>query len=320
MRRIITYQINKAGEGRKISGFLAQKGYSRQNLTDLKQRADAVMVNGNPVRLQSMLREGDALQIMICEEETSAQIIPADLPVPIVYEDEDILIVDKPAGMPIHPTHGNPDNTLGNALVAVFAARGEAFVYRCINRLDRDTSGLTMIAKHSVSAAVLGRQLNGHEMMQREYVAVTEGYFAEKEGCIEEPLAPIPGDVLKMGVDRENGQRAVTKYKILGEKSGKSLVACTLLTGKTHQIRVHLAHLGHPLLGDYLYHPAYHENQIDRREDEEAGAQQGDQAHMIDRTMLHAGKLTFVHPITEKPMQVRSPMPEDMRRVWGDSF
>ncbi len=316
MQRIITYEIDHTAEGRKISSFLAEKGYSRQNLTDLKNSSPyAVSLNGEAARLRDTLRDGDCLCIRICEEKTSEQIRPVAAKLNIVYEDKDILVVNKPAGMPVHPTHGNPDNTLGNALMAEFGMRGETFVYRCINRLDRDTSGLTIVAKHSVSAAILGRQLEKeHELMQREYLAVVQGHLGVPEGTVRLPLARIPGDVLKMGIDRVNGQMAVTQYKVVGEKKGKSLVSCKLLTGKTHQIRVHMSYLGHPLLGDYLYHPEYSDNQVDRRRGGEIIAAADRSA--AGRTMLHAEKLTFTHPITEKRMQLQAEMPEDMRRVW----
>ena len=159
MNRTITYHITQLPFPHKISGFLKEKGYSEQNLTDLRKREQAICLNGTYVHMNQILTKGDILTVYIQETESSEQIRPVKLPVTIVYEDEDLLVINKSAGMPIHPSRNNPDNSLGNALAWYFKEQNKPFVFRCINRLDRDTSGLTIVAKHAVSAAILGQMV-----------------------------------------------------------------------------------------------------------------------------------------------------------------
>ncbi len=322
MIRVIRYTIDEGDKQKKISGFLKGKGYSAQNLADLKKCREAVLVDGRAARLNDVLRAGEVLTITIAEEEQSAQIQPVHFPVEIIYEDEDLLVVNKPAGMPIQPSHGNAQNSLGNAMMDVFAQRGERFVYRCINRLDRDTSGLTVVAKHSVSAAVLGSQVRDRERagdlaMHREYLVVVAGHLQDECGTVRAPIARVEDQVLRMAVDWTNGQEAVTHYRVLAEGKDATLLSCILETGRTHQIRVHMQYLGHPLLGDYLYHPDYQGNRIDRRTD-------GMQADMtpcpIGRQMLHAWKLSLVQPMTGERMHLIAPIPADMQRIMHTFF
>ena len=159
MDRSVLYQINSLEKPQKISGFLKEKGYSQQNLVDLRKNEQAICLNGTYVHMNHMLAEGDVLTVWIRETENSGQIRPVKLPFSIVYEDEDLLVINKPAGMPVHPSRGNSENSLGNALAWYFKEQGVPFVFRCINRLDRDTSGLTIVAKHAVSAAILGQMV-----------------------------------------------------------------------------------------------------------------------------------------------------------------
>ena len=156
MKRAINYIIEKEDEGRKISGFLRGNGYSYQNLVELKKIPESVVLNGEPVFLNTRLNDRDALEIRIIETESSEHIPPADIPLNIVYEDGDIIVLNKPAGMPTHPSRNNYDNTLANGLVKYYRDQGEDFVFRCTNRLDRDTSGLILVSKHMVSASIMG--------------------------------------------------------------------------------------------------------------------------------------------------------------------
>lgn len=299
MRRVFTYRINKIQNPKKISGFLREQGFSAQNLTDLKKDAKSVVLNGIPVFQNVFLKEGDRLEIHLDETDCSDQIIPVKLPLEICYEDEDLLIINKPARMPIHPSLNNYDNTLGNALMWYFREQGKPFVYRCINRLDRDTSGLVIVAKNSVSAAILSSMISGNgksgkKEIRREYLALVRGALREKQGVIDAPIAREESEMLKRCVDEKNGAPAVTHYRVLAEKNGFSLLSLVLDTGRTHQIRVHLKHIGHPLIGDYLYNPDMTE---------------------ISRQALHAWRLDFLHPITKEPMHFAVPLPEDMQRV-----
>lgn len=301
MNRTITYQISAGDHGQKISGFLKARHYSSQNLIDLKKRNDSVLLNGQPVFQNVKIKEGDELTIHIVEEEVSMHVPPVDLPIDIVYEDEDLLVVNKPAGMPIHTSMKNYDNTLANALAYYFEKQNKPFVYRCINRLDRDTSGLTLIAKHGVSAGILGSMVaaksGGVEDMPsltREYLAIVRGRIGEESGMIDAPLARKGGSIIERVVDFEKGERAVTHYQVLKYENGHTLVRLRLQTGRTHQIRVHMKYIGHGLIGDYLYNP--------------------DMEYMT-RQALHSHKLCFVHPMTWEPMEFVAPMPPDMQRV-----
>lgn len=290
---------------------------------NLKKDNESIQVNGEYKRQNYMLSDGDTLTVFIREQETSAQIIPVQLPLSIVYEDEDLLVINKAAGMPVHPSRNNFDNALANALAYYYKEKGRPFVFRCINRLDRDTSGLTIVAKHMVSAAVLSRMAAekaktgpGSKGMIREYLAIADGMFEKQEGIISAPLARKEDKCLMRVVDFEKGVSAVTSYRVLAAKENKSLVSLRLFTGRTHQIRVHMQYIGHPLLGDFLYHPMYRCNQTDRME---TGADmepvQG--KPLIGRQALHAHRLSFCHPMTGEPVEFRAPLPEDMRQVWN---
>ena len=300
MNRTLRYLLSEddATSSNKLTvkGFLKSQGYSVQNLKILKQQETGILLNGLPVFLNAPLSPGDELTVQIRETRSSENILPAELPLDIVYEDEDLLIVNKAAGMPIHPSQNNRDNSLANALAFRYQNLGEPFTFRCINRLDRDTSGLTIIAKHMVSAGILGGYAadKASAALTREYLAIVRGQVTPPSGVITAPLGRKPGSIIERCVDFEHGEPAMTYYRVLEEKNGCSLLSLTLGTGRTHQIRIHMKYLGYPLIGDYLYNP-------DRE--------------LIDRQALHSYRLCFPHPITRERMEFTAPLPEDMRRV-----
>ena len=234
----------------------------------------------------------DTLTITISENESSENIVPTALPLDIVFEDEDLLIINKSADTPIHPSQGNYDNTLANAVAYYYAQKNEPFTYRCINRLDRDTTGLLILAKHMYSASLLSNMVQNREI-HREYLAIATGCVS-KEGVIEAPIGRVDGSTIERHVDYENGDYACTHYKCLSFQNGYSLVSLKLATGRTHQIRVHMKHIGHPLPGDFLYNPDY---------------------AVINRQALHSYRLEFIHPITNKKMEFTAPLPEDMNSI-----
>ena len=300
MKRIFTYNISELPTPTPIKSFLKRQGFSTRSQIVLKSLPDSVLVNDTPVFLTHPLRNGDILTIRLSEETSSEHIEPVQLPLDILYEDEDMLIVNKPAGMPIHPSQNNRDNSLANALAWYFAQKKEPFIFRCINRLDRDTSGLTIIAKHVVSAGMLSAMVasKGEKGIHREYLAIVKGTVIPKEGTVSAPLSRREGSIIERTVDFEKGERAVTHYRLLHEKNGHSLLSLELETGRTHQIRVHMKYLGFPLIGDYLYNP---------------------DMERMNRQALHAHRLEFVHPITGQPMTFTAPLPEDMRWMEADS-
>lgn len=291
MNRTLTYHIPTTTHEMPVKAYLKNQGYSSQSLITLKKMPDSVLLNGESVYLNRTLSAGDILTIKIIEECSSENIVPMELPLDIVYEDEDLLVINKPAGMPIHPSMNHHDDSLGNALAWYFAGKQQPFIYRCINRLDRETSGLTIVAKHMVSAGILSSRTAS---IHREYLAIVRGSVTPKSGSVCAPIARKEGSILERTVNFAHGEPAVTHYRVLSEKNGHSLVSLILETGRTHQIRVHMKYLGFPLIGDYLYNP--------------------DMEH-ISRQALHSHRLKFIHPITHKPMEFIAPLPQDMSAV-----
>ena len=283
MNRTLQYRGNAENAGMRIGDFLRSQGYSRHVIIHLKKTEHGILLNGEWAYVGQTLKEGDVLEVHIIEEEFSEQIVARELPLTIIYEDEDLMVINKPADMPIHPSINNYDNTLANALMWYFEKQGQPFVYRCINRLDRDTTGLLIVAKNMLSGGILSDMSKKREI-HREYLALAEGKVPES-GVIDAPIARKEESVIERCVDFEKGDRAVTHFWRLDEWNGYSLVRLKLETGRTHQIRVHMKYIGHPLTGDYLYNPDY---------------------RILDHQALHSWKLAFRHPITGEQMQFRA--------------
>lgn len=293
MNRRLTYKITTADNDIRIEQFLRRKGYSRQNLVELKKMPQSILVNGVWLHLNEKLHTDDTLTIHIQETESSKLIPPVYMPLDIVYEDEDLIVVNKPAGMPIHPSMDNYTNSLANALAYYYREQNLPFIFRCTNRLDRDTSGLTVIAKHMLSSNILSGMTKRHEI-QREYFAIVRGKLTPDSGIIHAPLSRKPGSIIERCVDFENGETAITHYQSEGYSNGHTLVRLQLETGRTHQIRIHLKYIGFPLVGDYLYNP---------------------DMEFINRQALHSCHLSFDHPITGIPMDFTAPLPDDMHHI-----
>lgn len=293
MERILTYYIGPTENGLRIEQYLRRQGYSKQNFTDLKKMPRSILVNGEWYYLKQTLHTGDSLTVHIQETESSQKIPPVKLPLDIVYEDDDIIVVNKAAGMPIHPSMNNYKNSLANALAWYYQEQGKPFVFRCTNRLDRDTSGLTVIAKHMLSSNILSNMAVRKEI-RREYLALVRGTVAPSAGTICAPLSRKSGSIIERTVDFENGEPAITHYHVVEEKNGHSLISLQLETGRTHQIRIHMKYLGFPLVGDYLYNP---------------------DMEFIQRQALHSHCLAFQHPVTGEFMEFTAPLPSDMQQL-----
>lgn len=306
MNRTLTYFITKADTPLTVKGFLKRQGYSSRNLIDLKKLPDSILLNGQNAYMNARINPGDELTVSICEEDSSEKIVPVELPLEIIYEDEDLMVINKPAGMPIHPSMNHYSNSLANALAWYFAKQNKPFIFRCVNRLDKDTSGLTIIAKHMLSAGILSAMvaakgtdsaISGTQCpptILREYLAIVRGNVTPASGTINAPISRKEGSVLERTVDFTKGENAVTHYRTVSTKNGYSLLSIILETGRTHQIRVHMKYLGYPLIGDYLYNP---------------------DTAVISRQALHSHRLSFVHPITHKPMDFTAPLPPDMQFI-----
>ena len=292
MKRTLTYTIPTEYDSVTLLSFLKDKNYSSQIITHLKRTKNGILLNGEWARVRDILHTGDELTIQLIEQEDSENIVPTNLPLDIVYEDEDILVINKAANTPIHPSQGNYDNTLANAVAYYYEQKGEFFTYRCINRLDRDTTGLLIIAKNMYSASLLSEMVAKREI-NREYLAIATGKPPEN-GTIIAPIARVDGSTIERCVDEAHGDYACTHYKRIAYKNGYSLVSLKLETGRTHQIRVHMKHIGYPLPGDFLYNPNY---------------------SVIERQALHSHKLSFKHPISEELLEFVAELPIDMMNI-----
>lgn len=289
------YTITNEQENLRIDKYLAQTvpDISRSYLQKLVADGQ-VLVNGVPVKTSYKLKSGDVVQVTIPEPEV-LQIIPEDIPLDILYEDADILIVNKPKGMVVHPAAGHTTGTLVNAVM--YHCKDELSsingVLRpgIVHRIDMDTTGVLVVCKNDMAHQSLAEQLKVHSIT-RIYYAIVYDNLPEEEGTIHKPIGRHPTNRKKQAVNVKNGRDAITHYRVLERLQGKyTLVECRLETGRTHQIRVHMASIHHPLLGDTLYGPAK------------------DPFHLQGQT-LHAGVLGFVHPRTGQYVEFRAELPE----------
>ncbi len=270
-----------------------------------------VRVNGRIPAKNYRLREGDLLEWQMPEPEL-AEATPQNIPIDIVYEDADIVVVNKQVGMVVHPAAGNPDGTLVNALLyhckGTLSGVGGVIRPGIVHRIDKDTSGLLVVAKHDAAHLALAAQLGGHRI-NRIYYAIALGNFKEDSGTVNAPIGRHPTDRKRMAVIRDPEKRAreaVTHWRVLARGSADgmafTLLRCELETGRTHQIRVHMASIGHPLLGDEVYGGSKTAFETRHRS-------------LITGQCLHAGELSFKHPITHEELCFRGVMPEEMQKV-----
>ena len=292
MIRRLRYEVESEFTGYTIEKYLKLKGYSHGCIVYLKKTEEGIKRNGVWAYTKDKLLAGDLLETVFLEEDSSETIVAVEMPLDIVYEDEDILVVNKPSDTPIHPSQGNYDNSLANGVKYYYEKQGINFVFRCINRLDRDTTGLVVIAKNMLSGAALNLDMVNREI-HRTYLAVVKGALPEN-GTIDFPIARKDGSTVERCVDFDRGEHAVTHFECVEQNEKYALAKIWLETGRTHQIRVHMNYIGHPLPGDFLYHN-------DRSE--------------IGRQALHSWRLEFRHPITKELMKFEQPLPEDMRKL-----
>ena len=289
MERQILYIIDK--DYKSISDFLKSKGYTSSNIVELKKYENGIVLNGTWAYMNQKPAILDRLLVRVCEYKKSENILPVFIKLDIKYEDEDIVVVNKPSDMPIHPSLNNYENSMANALM--YCYRDKNFVFRCINRLDRDTTGLSVVAKHFLSAGILNTFMQRSEI-KRVYNAIVEDDGSLKEsGTVDAPIAREDNTLIKRRVSSE-GQRAITHYKVLKRLRGASLIELRLDTGRTHQIRVHMSYIGHPLVGDYLYNERYYDKEN-------------------VRPLLHSKSLSFTHPITGEDLYLECELPKDFK-------
>lgn len=248
----------------------------------------SLLVNGIKVPITHIISPGDVITVSWLQP---CDIVPTNIPLDIVYEDDTLLIINKPAGMLVHPTTSERLTTVGNAIMHYFRTQNASYAFHPVHRLDRNTSGLVLIAKFPHIQHLLS--IDGVKNINRQYVALATGAIEPSIGTIDAAIARHPNSIIQRIVDSK-GQHAKTCYKVLKSLHNASLVELTLLTGRTHQIRVHLSHIGHPIIGDDLY---------------------GGSRELMDRQALHAARLTFTHPISGKSINVSSPLPADIAKV-----
>ena len=299
--------IENSGDDASQTGGQYVNGLSRSFIRKLIDNGD-VQVNGKVVKASFVPKYGDEIELNL-PEAVLPDIVPEDIPLDIVYEDDDVIVINKPKGMVVHPAAGNYHGTMVNALM--FHCKdnlsGINGILRpgIVHRIDKDTTGLIVACKNDTAHRSLAEQLKEHSITRR-YQALVNGTFKEEEGRIEASIGRSPSDRKKMAPNVKNGKEAVTHYRVLGVINGESQkkythVECVLETGRTHQIRVHMAYIGHPLVGDFVYGPYKEDAKV-------MGVDLRGQC-------LHAGVLGFVHPSTGKYMEFEAELPEYFKKL-----
>lgn len=288
------FVIEQNDNGMLLLTYLKKLKLSAKLIRHLKRVPDGIKVNGQHVTVRYVLQSGDIIDLAIEDTEINESITPVDLPVSVIYEDSDMVICSKPPFMPTHPSHDHYTDTLANALAFRYLKK-EPFVFRPVNRLDRNTSGAVMIAKNARAASIMFGEMKKRKI-EKEYIAVVCGEFSGS-GIIDKPLRRTAQSIIvreTCNIDDEGAQTAFTEYNVLASGGGVSYVSLKPLTGRTHQLRVHLASIGHPICGDDLY---------------------GGASSLIDRQALHASKLTFCRPSDNKTITIEAPLPDDIIRL-----
>lgn len=294
MADVFTYYVDDDGVGTRVDRFLVDnmEGYTRSSLQRLLDEGN-VLVGNSPVAKNYKCKQGDVISVSVPDAkplDLEAQNIPLD----IVYEDDDLLVVNKQKGMVVHPANGNPDGTLVNALMyhCGDSLSGINGIIRpgIVHRIDKDTSGLLIVAKNDAAHVGLAQQIKDHSFT-RTYEAVVYGNVKEDEGTVNQPIGRNPKDRKKMAVVKVNSKPAVTHYQVLERFGDFTHIRCVLETGRTHQIRVHMAYIGHPVAGDGVYGPRKVITELEGQ-------------------CLHAKQIGFVHPITNKYLEFDSELPD----------
>lgn len=291
MENTFTYGITENEAGMTVAEYLKSRGYSSRLVVRLRNTPGSFFVDGTAVFSTCVLKDGNQLQVRVAEKRSSAAVEPVPMDLDILYEDTHLLVVNKPAGMAVHPSQGNHGNTLANGLADYFRKKQEAFVFRAVNRLDKDTSGLLLVAKNGLSSSLLSGQVERREIC-REYLAAVCGK-TDACGTVSVPIGRKEGSAIQRIPDPDHGEAASTRYERLlyNKNTDLSLLRLRLETGRTHQIRVHMKYIGHPLPGDFLYNPDF---------------------RYIRRQALHSVRLSFPHPFTGEVLDFSAPLPEDM--------
>ncbi|MFS0672018.1 RluA family pseudouridine synthase [Ornithinibacillus sp. 179-J 7C1 HS] len=289
--------IKKEMEGKLLREFLQNdQGFSRRLLKSLIYNGGKLLVNGTEETLRYILKPGDIVSVEFALEVKGTYMQAEDIPLDIVYEDDAILIINKQQGIATIPSFKHQSGTLANGVLFHYEKHSIPYTVHVVTRLDRDTSGLLLIAKHRFSHSILST-LQKQGKVKRKYYAIVEGLLDKKKGIIDANIGRKDGSIIERTV-REDGQRAVTHYEVVRETATHSLLQIQLETGRTHQIRVHFSHIGHPLAGDDLY---------------------GGQKALINRQALHCFSLCFEHPVSKEWMTFHASLPKEMMEILSDN-
>jgi len=284
--RIIEYEVPIEYDGSRIRNILRHRlGISQAVITELKKYPEGIKLNDKSVFANEIVKYRDIIKISL-KDKTSKNIVPSNLKLDILYEDEDILAISKPRSMPVHPSQNHYTDTLANAVMNYFYEKN--FTFRVITRLDRDTSGVVLVAKNKIAASILAEQMITGRI-EKSYLAICHGHPPDKVGRIDAPISRRRDSAILREVNKD-GKKALTEYEVIAENGELSLLKLKLITGRTHQIRVHLSYIGNPIYGDDLYGSPV----------------------KTEKMRLHCNRISCYKPITEEKLVFESPIPDDM--------
>ena len=292
------YIVNQEEKGKRLDTYIpsVDTDITRTSAQRLIEDGN-ILVNGKNAKVSYKIQENDKISVEIPEPK-QIELKAQDIPIEIVYEDSDIIVVNKPKGMVVHPANGNPDGTLVNAIMAIckdsLSGIGGEIRPGIVHRIDKDTSGLLIVAKNDNAHVKMSEQIKNHEV-KKTYIALVRGVFKENEATIDMPIGRSTSDRKKMAINK-NGKNAITHIKVLKRFDKYTLLKVNIETGRTHQIRVHLSHIGYPIVGDYTYSNG--KNEFD-----------------VVGQCLHAQKLEFKHPITQKDMCLETELPQYFKDI-----
>ena len=288
----LSYQIDKDEHYDNVLHVLKEQFLLSDRLITKLKKANKIYLNSLPTYTKKSVTVGDTVSVLIDFEEDNSNIVASNIPLNIIYEDDYLLVLNKPANIAIHPSILHFDNSLSNGVKFYFDKLGLKKKIRIVNRLDRNTSGIVILAKNEYIQECLIKQMKTNEF-KKEYLAIAKGILESKSGTLNFPIARKEGSIIERTVSSD-GDSAITHYDVVKEFNNLSLVHIVLETGRTHQIRVHFSHIGHPILGDTLY---------------------GSPSELINRQALHSYKLTFIHPVTKKDLILESSLPNDIKNI-----
>lgn len=292
------YIVSQEEKGKRLDTYISSVDTDITRTSAQRLIEDGnILVNGKNAKVSYKIQENDKISVEIPEPK-QIELKAQNIPIEIIYEDSDIIVVNKPKGMVVHPANGNPDGTLVNAIMAIckdsLSGIGGEIRPGIVHRIDKDTSGLLIVAKNDNAHVKMSEQIKNHEV-KKTYIALVRGVFKENEATIDMPIGRSPSDRKKMAVNK-NGKNAITHIKVLKRFDKYTLLQVNIETGRTHQIRVHLSHIGYPIVGDYTYSNG--KNEFD-----------------VVGQCLHAQKLEFKHPITQKDMCLEAELPQYFKDI-----